>query len=182
MTLGRPPAGSAIRDRVRRLPNVRIRTNVRCLGLVATPTRIAGVRAAIDGVEQELAGEVVVDASGRHSKLPEWLAELGFPAPPVDEVELETHYVTRVYSRGPQHLAGGIALVVVSDPETPLRYRPRLDERRWIIAIAGRGAPAAITPFVEFSPEGPNDRDLSDAQPLGPPPCAFRHSPRYERA
>ena len=75
---------------------------------MARQARIAGVRATIDGAEQEIAGDLVVDASGRQSKLPDWLEAMGFPAPPVDEVALETHYVTRVYARRPQDLAGGI--------------------------------------------------------------------------
>src|SRR6185503_5824682 len=191
MTVGRPLLENTIRDRVRRLPNVRIRTNVRCLGLVATPTRITGLRAAIDGAEQERAGEVVVDASGRHSKLPGWLAALGFPAPPVDELALETHYVTRVYSRRPQHLSGGIALVVVSDPETPRGgIALALDERRWIVSqysMNGARPPRDHAGFVEFSRTLPGSQlteILSDAQPLGEPatlrfPSSIRR--RYER-
>src|SRR5262245_59066320 len=55
MTLGRTVLESAIRERVGRLPNVRLCTNVRCQGLVAARARTAGVRAAVDGVERELA-------------------------------------------------------------------------------------------------------------------------------
>jgi len=191
MTVARPLLENTIRDRVRRLPNVRIRTNVRCLGLVATPTRITGVRAAIDGVEQELAGDVVVDASGRHSKLPDWLAALGFPVPPVDELALETHYVTRIYSRRPQHLSGGIALVVVSDPETPRGgIALALDERRWIVSqysMDGARPPRDHAAFVEFSRTLPGSQlteILTDAQPLGEAatlrfPSSLRR--RYER-
>src|SRR3954466_7661830 len=68
MTLGRPMLESAIRARVRQLPNVRISTNVRCVGLLAAPTRITGVRASVDGREQALVADLVVDASGRQSK------------------------------------------------------------------------------------------------------------------
>ena len=191
MTVARPLLENTIRDRVRRLPNVRIRTNVRGLGLVATPTRIIGVRAAIDGVEQELAGDVVVDASGRHSKLPDWLAALGFPVPPLDELALETHYVTRIYSRRPQHLSGGIALVVVSDPETPRGgIALALDERRWIVSqysMDGARPPRDHAAFVEFSRTLPGSQlteILTDAQPLGEAatlrfPSSLRR--RYER-
>jgi len=191
MTLGRPLLERTIRDRVRQLPNVRVRTNVRCQGLLATQTRIAGVRAAIDGVEQELAGDVVVDASGRSSQLPAWLVALGFPAPPVDELELETHYVTRIYSRRPEHLAGAIALVIVSDPETPRGgIALALDEQRWIVSqysVGGARPPSDHAAFVQFSRTLPGSQlteILSDAQPLGEPaslrfPSSIRR--RYER-
>src|SRR5262249_60336701 len=62
MTLGRPLLEKAIRDRVRRLPNVRIYTNARCHGLVAEQSRVNGVRVVIDGVAQVLAADLVVDA------------------------------------------------------------------------------------------------------------------------
>jgi flavin-dependent dehydrogenase len=191
MTLGRPLLEHTIRDRVRRLPNVRIQTKVRCHGLLAAQTRIAGVRAAIDGVEQELAGDLVVDASGRSSKLPSWLVALGFPPPPVEEVELETHYVTRIYSRRPEHLAGGIALVVVSDPETPRGgIALALDERRWIVSqysLGGARPPRDHTGFVDFSRTlsgSQLNEILRNAQPLGEAatmrfPSSIRR--RYER-
>jgi 2-polyprenyl-6-methoxyphenol hydroxylase-like FAD-dependent oxidoreductase len=191
MTLGRPLLEHTIRDLVLRLPNVRVRTNVRCHGLVAARTGIAGVRATIDGVEQELAGDLVVDASGRSSKLPSWLVALGFPAPPVDEVKLETHYVTRIYPRRPEHLAGGIALVVVSDPETPRGgIALALDEQRWIVSqysLGGARPPRDHAGFVQFSRTLPGSQlteILREAQPLGEPatlrfPSSIRR--RYER-
>jgi 2-polyprenyl-6-methoxyphenol hydroxylase-like FAD-dependent oxidoreductase len=191
MTLSRPLLESTIRDRVRRLPNVQIRTNVRCHGLVAAQTRITGVRVAMDGVAHELAADLVVDASGRNSKLIEWLVELGFPAPPVDEVEVDTHYVTRVYSRRPQHLAGGIAVAVVSDPQTPRGgIALALDDRSWIVSqysIGGTRPPRDHAGFVEFSRTLPGPQlteILGDAEPLGEAatlrfPSSLRR--RYER-
>jgi flavin-dependent dehydrogenase len=190
MTLGRPLLEQTIRARVRRLPNVRVRTNVRCHGLVAAEARIVGVRAAIDGVEHELAADLVVDASGRSSRLPSWLEALGFPAPPIDEVKLETHYVTRIYSRRTEHLAGGMALVVVSDPQTPRGgIALALDEQRWIVSqysLGGPRPPRDHAAFVEFSRTlaGPQLTEiLCDAQPLGEPatlrfPSSVRR--RYE--
>jgi len=191
MTLARPLLENTIRDRIRRLPNVRLRTNVRCQGLLAARTTMAGVRAVIDGVEQELAGDVVVDASGRSSQLPAWLEALGFPAPPVDEVKLDTHYVSRIYSRRPEHLAGGIALVVVSDPETPRGgIALALDEQRWIVSqysLGGPRPPSDHDAFVQFSRTLPGSQlaeILDDAQPLGEAatlrfPSSIRR--RYER-
>ena len=191
MTLSRPLLEKAIRDRVRQLPNVKIHTSVRCHGLVVAQGRIAGVRATIDGGEHEVPGDLVVDASGRNSKLTAWLMELGFAAPPVDEVDVETHYVTRVYARRPQHLAGGIAVVVVSDPHTPRGgIALALDDRRWIVSQYSMGEtrpPKDHAAFVEFSRtlSGPHLTEiLADAEPLGDAatlrfPSSIRR--RYER-
>src|SRR3569833_853474 len=132
MTLGRPLLEHVIRERVRALRNVRIQTNGRCGGLIAADARIVGVRASIDGVDQQVAADLAVDASGRNSKLTAWLFPLGFAPPAVDEVELETHFVSRVFLRLPLHLAGGFAVVVVSYPLMPLGgIAVALDERRW---------------------------------------------------
>ena len=192
MTLGRPLLEHAIRERVRGLPNVRIHTNVRCHGLIAANARIAGVRATIDGVDQQVSADLVVDASGRNSKLTAWLFQLGFAAPPVDEVAVETHYVTRVYSRRLQHLAGGIALVVVSDPQSPRGgIAVALDDQRWLVslyAMAATHPPKDHAGFLAFSRTlaGPQLTEiLDDAEPLGEPatlrfPSSIRR--RYERA
>lgn len=190
MTLGRPLLESTIRDRVRKLSRVRLSSNVRCLGLVAVKGRIAAVRATVDGKAQELAADLIVDASGRNSKLPAWLAESGFPAPPVDEVKLETQYVTRIYSRRPEHLAGGTALLMVSDPTTPRGgIALALDDRRWIISLYSMGGarpPLDHAGFIRYSATlaGPQLTQILDsAEPLGEPatlgfPSSIRR--RYE--
>jgi len=192
MTLGRPLLEHVIRERVRALRNVRIQTNVRCGGLIAADARIVGVRASIDGVDQQVAADLAVDASGRNSKLTAWLFQLGFAPPAVDEVEVETHYVTRVYPRRPQHLAGGIAVVVVSDPQMPRGgIAVALDERRWLVSLYAMGVthpPKDHTGFVEFARTlaGPQLTEiLGDAEPLGEAatlrfPSSIRR--RYERA
>jgi 2-polyprenyl-6-methoxyphenol hydroxylase-like FAD-dependent oxidoreductase len=191
MTLARPLLENAIREHVGRLPNVRLRTNVRCHGLVGTRKRIEGVRATVDGVERELVGDVIVDASGRASKLPEWLAALGLPEPSLDEVALETQYVTRLYARQPEHSAGAIAVVVLSDPATPRGgIALALDDRRWIISqysLGGARPPTDHAAFLEFSRTlaGPQLTDIIRAsEPLGAPstlrfPSSLRR--RYER-
>ena len=41
---------------------------------------------------------LVVDASGRHSRLPEWLTDEGFGEPPADTVNSKLGYATRMYN------------------------------------------------------------------------------------
>ena len=40
---------------------------------------------------------LVVDASGRHSRLPQWLSDEGFAVPPVATVNSKLGYATRMY-------------------------------------------------------------------------------------
>lgn len=64
-------------------PNVTVRRGVAIAGLLADaggdgPPHVTGVRLA-DGTE--VRGDLVVDATGRRSPTPDWLAEIGAPAP-----------------------------------------------------------------------------------------------------
>ena len=174
MTLARPVLEHAIRRRVTALPNLRIRTGARVKGLLYDRGRVTGVRvSAQNGAEQELSADLVVDASGRYSQLPEWLAALGLAPPRIEEVALETHYASRLYSRRPHHLNGGMALIVVSSPESPRGgIALALDEQRWIVsqyAMGGERPPRDHAGFVGFARTLGSSalaEILEDAEPL----------------
>jgi 2-polyprenyl-6-methoxyphenol hydroxylase-like FAD-dependent oxidoreductase len=156
MTMARPVLEAAIRRRVTRLPNLRLRTGTRVTGLLYDSGRVTGVRiASATGVEEKLEADLVVDASGRHSELPNWLTALGLPAPRIESIALETRYASRIYARRPRHLNGGIALAVVSDPAVPRGgVALALDEQRWIVslyALGGGRPPQDQAGFVEFA-------------------------------
>jgi 2-polyprenyl-6-methoxyphenol hydroxylase-like FAD-dependent oxidoreductase len=175
MTVARPVLEHVIRRRVAELSNLSIRTGAKVSGLLYDAGRVSGVRIApaLGGTEEELPSELVVDASGRYSQLPEWLAALGFAAPRIEEVALETHYASRTYSRRPQHLNGGIALVIVSDPESPRGgIALALDDERWIVsqyALGGERPPQDHAGFVGFARTLASSalaEILEDAEPL----------------
>jgi 2-polyprenyl-6-methoxyphenol hydroxylase-like FAD-dependent oxidoreductase len=156
MTVARPLLEHAIRSRVARLPNLSIRGNTRVVGLHCRAGRVIGVRAApAPGVEERLAADLVVDASGRHSELPKWLAAMGCAAPRVEKVVLETHYASRTYARRPHHLSGGIALALVAHAKVPRGgIALALDEQHWIVsqyALGGARPPRDPAGFVGFA-------------------------------
>ncbi|GAC1575178.1 MAG: FAD-dependent monooxygenase [Candidatus Dormibacteria bacterium] len=103
----RPVLEHVVRRRVLGLPNVELIRGV-AAGLVASAdgTSVAGVRLRDSSV---LDADVVVDASGRDSKGPEWMEELGFPAPEEKELRSFIGYAT-VTVRLPQDaLPEGVA-------------------------------------------------------------------------
>lgn len=51
------------------------------LGLDGTGAAVTGVRVRVAGAERALRADLVIDATGRASRTPHWLAELGLPAP-----------------------------------------------------------------------------------------------------
>ena len=136
MTVARPVLEHAIRERVRRVPNIEIRTGLRVSGLVGQGGRITGVRVRDgSGTEAHVTSELVVDASGRTTRSADWLRDLGLSTAGVDEVALETRYASRVYTRRTRDLDGAIALMIVSDPHSPRGgIALALDERRWLIS------------------------------------------------
>ena len=81
--VSRPRLEAQVRSRLLALSNVEIIENCHVLGVTATAdqSRVTGVRLVRRNngpVEVTLAADLVVDASGRGSQSPAWLAALGF--------------------------------------------------------------------------------------------------------
>ncbi|WEB45243.1 NAD(P)-binding protein [Streptomyces yunnanensis] len=100
-TFSRPFLEHALRRRVGALEPVTLRDGLTVTGLrTAGPGKVVGVRVKDgdgDG-EEEIAADLVVDASGRSSHLPRWLAALGLPSPRVTTVDAQVGYASRTYS------------------------------------------------------------------------------------
>ncbi len=92
---------AVLRRRVLALPQITVLGGVQVEGLTADPAnaRITGVRGRMRGdqTELELSADLVVDASGRTSRLPDWLATLGFHRPTESLVESGLGYTSRLY-------------------------------------------------------------------------------------
>jgi len=101
----RPLLENAIYSRLRQIPQVRFLTGRDVTGLCTDEAnrRVTGIRlqerSKHGQAEQELAADLVVDASGRGSKLPAWLEALGYQPPAETTVDSQTSYTTRVYRR-----------------------------------------------------------------------------------
>ncbi len=192
----RPLLEAHVRRRVLALPNVRLRDGHEALGLTAAEGsgRVNGVRLARAG-ERELVEVVsaglVVDATGRGSRAPAWLAGLGYPAPEEERVEIGLGYATRFFRRRPEHL-GGAKMVQVTP--TPALRRAAIvhaqEGERWIMTLVGYHGdrpPDDDAGFAEFarSLPAPDVYDLiRRAEPLGDPlPATFPANQRrhYER-
>lgn len=155
-----------IRRRVTALPGVRITGSTTVDGLVAADGRVTGVLARDRGSGQPetLSADLVVDASGRGSRAPVWLAELGYPAPAVSRVRTDVVYVTRYY-RFDQSLLSGCAGAVI----TPSARLPRLggvfpqEGGQFVVTLAG---------MVGESPPIDDAGMLAFARSLPGPECA----------
>lgn len=94
---------SIVRRRTLALPQVELHPRCEVSGLVVGadgPKRVRGVRVQWRGQASgpaEFAADLVVDASGRSSKAPEWLSALGGSAPREELVDAGTGYGSRWY-------------------------------------------------------------------------------------
>ncbi|MEU9457104.1 monooxygenase [Streptomyces sp. NPDC048277] len=94
----RPLLEHVLRRRVAALEPVTLRDGLAVTGLrTAGPGSVTGVRVMGAEGEDEIAADLVVDASGRSSHLPRWLAGLGLPSPRTTTVDARIGYASRTY-------------------------------------------------------------------------------------
>ncbi|MGW4344513.1 NAD(P)/FAD-dependent oxidoreductase [Streptomyces sp. NPDC004690] len=164
-----------VREAVVAHTGVRIR-KARAVGLVGDADRVRGVRVAEpDGTETELAAALVVDASGRGSRIDVWLAELGITGIRTRTVDSGLVNATRVY-RTPAGAEQFPLTVVQADPYASAPGRSGMvmpvEGDRWMVSLAGtRGGepPADPDGFLAYAlalPDPIVGRLVSGAEPL----------------
>ncbi|GAB2750992.1 NAD(P)/FAD-dependent oxidoreductase [Streptomyces bullii] len=120
-----------------------------------TGVRITGVRIRPHGgPERTVAAELVVDASGRGSAAPRWLAEFGLPEPERREVDSGLAYASRLYLAPEQARDGFPVVNVQSDPRDagPGRagFLLPIEDGRWIVTLCGTRGGQPPTDEEEF--------------------------------
>jgi flavin-dependent dehydrogenase len=153
-------------------------------GLELDAGRVRAVRLADGGV---LAADLVVDASGRASRLPAWLAEAGLRAPREDRVDVDLGYATRTYRRRPVDLEGDLNALVSTIPRSRGGGAMAVEGDRWLVTLAGLLGDhpplddAGFRAFASTLPAGPIGDLVAHAEPLDEPvPHRFRGS-RHRR-
>jgi 2-polyprenyl-6-methoxyphenol hydroxylase-like FAD-dependent oxidoreductase len=163
---------TVVRSRVLALPNVHVSERAGVDGLAASPDRRRIIGARIGG--QSVRADLLVDASGRGSRSPSWLAELGYQAPRIDKIDIELRYTTRLFRRRPQELGGRDAFVI---PPPPAGKRGGViiaqEGDRWTVTLMSHFSdfpPSELAAFVEFTRTLPAP-DIYDvvrvAEPIG---------------
>ncbi len=196
IAMTRPFFEAEVRRRVLALPQVRCLDDHDVLGLLSTPdrARITGVRIRprVEGAsEQDLLGDLVVDATGRGSATPRWIEALGYPLPAEETVDVHVGYVTRTFRRDPAAPMPWKALYVIGDaPQRRIGALFPVEGDRWISVLAGQlrdYPPSDLPGFLGFAGSLPVDdlqRALASFEPLDDGasykfPCNLRR--RYER-
>lgn len=124
VSASRPLLEHHIRARVLARPDVALLEGCDAVGLAADRSggRVTGVLLGSrtgGGAEETLPADVVVDATGRSSRTPTWLAALGFPSPREDRVRVDVAYASRRYRMAADSLGGDLAIINAPTPEAP---------------------------------------------------------------
>ncbi|MFE3203180.1 NAD(P)/FAD-dependent oxidoreductase [Embleya sp. NPDC059237] len=175
----RPLIEEVIREHVLALPSVHLLQRHRIDTLTGTSRHVTGVTATEHhtGHAFRLPAQLVVDAAGRGSPLPRWLAELRCPPVPETTVNAHVGYATRTYRRArTSHPPPWRACY--SPPQGPTLTRggvlAPLENDRWIATLTGIGADRPTSSDTEFLPFArtlatPLIADvLTDSAPLTP--------------
>ena len=131
-----------MRRRLLQFPNVRLRERCEALEVVVDRDQgcVAGVRIQSRGGHgaEMMSADLVVDASGRGSRSPAWLAALGYAKPREESIKVDIGYMTRQYRRLPQHLHGKNGVLIGACPPN-WRFGAILvqEGERWIVSLGG---------------------------------------------
>jgi len=180
----RPLLDLHVRRRISKNPRVEIMDNTEVLRLLpdSVENRISGVLVCSRATELDrrvakaISADLIVDTTGRASRAPRWLKDLGYEAPEESVVNAYLGYASRLY-RIPKDFSGGwqCAFVQSAPPE---RKRGalviRVEGNRWLVTLVGGGRdypPSDDAGFLEFTRSLPVSTvydAISAAEPLSP--------------
>ncbi|MEU1969568.1 FAD-dependent oxidoreductase [Micromonospora sediminicola] len=190
----RPVLEAHVRSRVSQLPNVHFMERHTIAGILASRdhSRITGVRVTSeDNQESSLHADLVVDATGRGSRTPVWLEELGYDRPREDRVKVDLAYTTRHYKLKTDPYGTDLSINPVAWPGNPRgAFFPKLDDgssQLSLTGILGDHPPTDPDGFLQFvkTVAAPEIYEaVKDAEPLDEPvtfrfPASVRR--RYEK-
>lgn len=180
VSCSRPLLESALYRRVTSLPQVNVLRGYRATGLtvdrsgkMVTGVCLHGGRGA-GAQEMHLPADLIVDASGRQSQAPKWLAAHGFAPPEEWRINAFVGYATRLFRQPEGFALGWKRLYVRPTPPDGTRGCVLLPQEngRWVvtlIGIAGDYPPTDEDGFLDFARSLPTSRlydAIKDAEPL----------------
>lgn len=151
-----------VRLRLATHPRIRFGEETEVTGLLLgrKHSRVVGVRARRRGLTtsptHELDADLVVDASGRQSKTPQWLQEIGYPALEEDVVNGFLGYASRIYEAPPPDGRTWKAAFIQAAPPDVTRGGLVLpiEHNRFMVTLLGLGRdypPVDESGFVDFA-------------------------------
>jgi 2-polyprenyl-6-methoxyphenol hydroxylase-like FAD-dependent oxidoreductase len=161
----RPELEAHLRARVAGLSTVDIRDRriVRGLATTSDGTRVTGVHLVRQsgGAAETLEADLVVDATGRGSRTPAWLVELGYRRPAEDRVKVDLAYTTRRYRLTADPFGSDLSINSVASPLNP--------RGAFFIKLPGGTAQLSLTGVLGDHPPTDPEGFLAFAETLSAP-------------
>ena len=179
--VSRPTLEAAVRKCVLAIDNICAIPESNVMRLATTPDHASVVGVEVEhrnpgGKRETMSADLVVDASGRGSRSPAWLEELGYQRPPEEEIRIGVGYTSRYYRRKPEALTGIHGIVLnPTPPDKRLGVLLDQDGDRWVVTLGGYlgdHAPTDPAGFLEFARSLPSPaiyKLIKGAEPLNEP-------------
>ena len=121
---GRPALELGVRKQVQKIPNVRFLEGYDIVSLETTPDRKRVIGARIQRSEpgsapEPLLADLVLDITGRGSRMPAWLRDLGYEAPDEDKIKVDLAYTSRHFRLKRDLFTKDIAIIAAATPSHP---------------------------------------------------------------
>jgi 2-polyprenyl-6-methoxyphenol hydroxylase-like FAD-dependent oxidoreductase len=156
LAMSRPLLETTIANRARTLPNV----------VILDGTRVEGPRLSqqhvITGLQichvsgrniHQMEADLVVDATGRGSAVPQWLKELQLEPPPVDRIAAPITYASCTFRRS-DPLPEWRSLVITGAPARRTGFIFAIEGQRWLVSLGGffdEPVPQSHQDFLAFA-------------------------------
>ncbi|NJP68215.1 FAD-dependent oxidoreductase [Streptomyces spiramenti] len=155
----RPLLESRVRARVAALDNVTFLEGHDIAGLTVDEDggTVTGVRVhPAGGAERRLTADLVVDATGRGSRTPVWLEELGYGRPEEQRIGVDLTYTSRLFRLDdPSVLRGDMSINPVSSPSHRRgAFLSLIEDDRVIVSltgVTGDSAPVELEAFLAWT-------------------------------
>ncbi|HEX9094648.1 MAG TPA: FAD-dependent monooxygenase [Candidatus Dormibacteraeota bacterium] len=172
----------SVRSRTLQHPKVSVLHEQEIVGLLMASDKpaITGVQTRTRGAHRHQAltapmyGDLVVDASGRNSRAPEWLEAIGYSKPQETLIDSFLGYASCVFAPPPGFKADWKVLMLGDKPTTMPRSGALfpIEGDRWMVTLAGYGRdypPTNMGGFMEFARSLRSEilyQTIKDARPL----------------
>ncbi|MFD9686660.1 FAD-dependent oxidoreductase [Kitasatospora sp. NPDC059088] len=183
LQVSRPFLEDRLRERVRALPGVTLRSGLEATApitadpITAGPARVGGVRLARPGEPdsaEAVHADLVVDAMGRAGRGAAWLRSLGYRAPSTARLAVDVAYASRRYRVAPGALGAAKGVLIGATTTRPRgAVLTQQEHDAWVLSLYGFGKddhpPLSPERFLDFAedllPAGTSTA-LRNAEPI----------------
>lgn len=142
-SMSRPQLEALVRSQVKKIENVKFIENVSVMNLILNKkaNQVVGVlyKNRDTQVKTGLEVTLVVDASGRGSRMPQWLESAGYARVKESKLTINMRYTTRVYE-APENFNPDWNLLAIypSAPSKKTGLIGRVEDNKYIVTFTGR--------------------------------------------